>query len=745
MDSSYKFTALTGKSITVQYSADGSSWHDTFTDGDLYMHTKTNGSSEWSKAMRIVGEKGDKGDTGATGTGISSVQELYYCTNSTSAPTISTSTSIKSTDVKNNWTTVMPTWATGYTYYTCSKVTFDDSSIKFTAVVKAEALTSANSTASSASTSAATAVSTANTASSGVAGLKVSLATTDENVAKAQAAADGRVKQIDVVYAYGSSTTEAPSEWQTTYALAKAQKSDTNKYLWTANKATFGNGDEEYQSATYIGEELGDVEASAVDTSNSYTDGQLEDYSTTDEINKTLEDYSTTEQSKALVSAYTPKYLGKYEEAPSDANNGDWYFDSDEFELKKYDSTSDTWTKIEYSTSNYKYFADASADLLPLAESDQTTNIGMFTVAYVGALFVNKIKVEGSIIGGDRYNSDGSDNDTDASGFYLGANGQLKCKDGQFSGTIKSENFNDVDTTGFDMYSYIKFQVKGAWTETASSIIEFDSGDCNSAEEALEILETKPSSIIAINYEQYIIKFYDNNDELLNSLILGTGVPECYVYVSAGNEDPSEEDYAVYDLEMFKSFTLPDFITYYFAGSTTVYKFTRFEGVNGFKLDSSGSADFYGRATFGENTIFKGNIESGPLKLLNTGSESEEITYQKGEYYPTRTASESGIAKGSYKGYSFNAFSIYWEPHQSLSRTVVYYLTLYYDGKTVFKENQTSTAYYFQFTSVFTYKYADSEKTFFLDPDLISSSEPATAGVVWYDKAAKDGILRIKL
>lgn len=70
-------TGASGKSVIAQYSVDGSSsWHSTYTSGDIYMRTSTDSGATWSSAMRIVGEKGatgakgdkgDKGDKGATG------------------------------------------------------------------------------------------------------------------------------------------------------------------------------------------------------------------------------------------------------------------------------------------------------------------------------------------------------------------------------------------------------------------------------------------------------------------------------------------------------------------------------------------------------------------------------------------------------------------------------------------------------------------------------------------------------
>ena len=53
-----------GKSLVVQYSADGVNWHDTFTTGDVYMRQKLGDDGTWSEAMRIVGEAGAAGENG---------------------------------------------------------------------------------------------------------------------------------------------------------------------------------------------------------------------------------------------------------------------------------------------------------------------------------------------------------------------------------------------------------------------------------------------------------------------------------------------------------------------------------------------------------------------------------------------------------------------------------------------------------------------------------------------------------
>lgn len=53
-----------GKSLIVQYSADGSNWHDTFQEGDVFMRQKLGEDGAWSDKMRIVGEAGAAGENG---------------------------------------------------------------------------------------------------------------------------------------------------------------------------------------------------------------------------------------------------------------------------------------------------------------------------------------------------------------------------------------------------------------------------------------------------------------------------------------------------------------------------------------------------------------------------------------------------------------------------------------------------------------------------------------------------------
>ena len=57
IDAGYTITPLSGSGIQIQYSADGETWHSTFTDGDVYMRQKVDGG-DWTDPIKIVGEDG---------------------------------------------------------------------------------------------------------------------------------------------------------------------------------------------------------------------------------------------------------------------------------------------------------------------------------------------------------------------------------------------------------------------------------------------------------------------------------------------------------------------------------------------------------------------------------------------------------------------------------------------------------------------------------------------------------------
>ena len=90
--------------------------------------TDTIASTEWSNIVRFVAD-------GEEGIGISSIEEQYY---------LSTSSS---TQTGGSWSTEQPIWASGYYIWTRSKITWDDGAIAYTDPVLAKAVNSANQTA----------------------------------------------------------------------------------------------------------------------------------------------------------------------------------------------------------------------------------------------------------------------------------------------------------------------------------------------------------------------------------------------------------------------------------------------------------------------------------------------------------------------------------------------------------------------------------------------------------------------
>lgn len=65
------------------------------------------------------GAKGDKGDKGDTGAAVVDVKPLYYLKSNATAPSKPTSEVTSTSTAANVWTTVVPTYQSGYVYFTC--------------------------------------------------------------------------------------------------------------------------------------------------------------------------------------------------------------------------------------------------------------------------------------------------------------------------------------------------------------------------------------------------------------------------------------------------------------------------------------------------------------------------------------------------------------------------------------------------------------------------------------------------
>lgn len=158
------------------------------------------------------------------------------------------------------------------------------------------------------------------------------------------------------------------------------------------------------------------------------------------------------------VSSYTPKYLGKYlDSIPSSANAGEWYV--------RYSTTSGDanrgvflyngtiWTR----TTDSKYIGNgAIVDILAIVAGSTTYgSVADYGATYIADLFSTYIKIltGGAIYGGDRYNADGTDNNTSANGFWLGADGSLKAENGYFTGVLGQERKLTVKDYFLEMFS----------------------------------------------------------------------------------------------------------------------------------------------------------------------------------------------------------------------------------------------------------------------------------------------------
>lgn len=53
--------------VKSQYSVSGSSWHDTYTSGDMYMRMTFDGGKTWGEAVKVVGTNGRNGSDGSDG------------------------------------------------------------------------------------------------------------------------------------------------------------------------------------------------------------------------------------------------------------------------------------------------------------------------------------------------------------------------------------------------------------------------------------------------------------------------------------------------------------------------------------------------------------------------------------------------------------------------------------------------------------------------------------------------------
>ena len=108
-----------GTSVLAQYSANASSWHDTFQTGDKYMRTSPDGGKTWTSPVKIVGESGANGSYIDYAFAISA---QLTTSSVTTAPAIS-----------GSWSDAPVSVTTSYPYLWCRMISVDKDGNKATA------------------------------------------------------------------------------------------------------------------------------------------------------------------------------------------------------------------------------------------------------------------------------------------------------------------------------------------------------------------------------------------------------------------------------------------------------------------------------------------------------------------------------------------------------------------------------------------------------------------------------------
>lgn len=228
------------------------------------------GTSAGSSTSYSVSYTAVDGENGPQGKNVEEVVQLYYLKTNSTTPTKPTS-HVGSTSLSpNQWTTLIPSYASGGIYYTCNEIKYQDQgsiSYSWTSVAEEKGLNNAistanaaNATANTANTNASNAVNTANTANTNAsnavntantANTNASSAVTTANTANTNASnavttantantnasnaltkANASVKSEQIHYlatSASSGVTTSTQGWTTSIQTI----TETNKYLWT--------------------------------------------------------------------------------------------------------------------------------------------------------------------------------------------------------------------------------------------------------------------------------------------------------------------------------------------------------------------------------------------------------------------------------------------------------------------------------------------------------------------------------
>jgi hypothetical protein len=131
-----------------------------------------------------------------------------------------------------------------------------------------------------------------------------------------------------------------------------------------------------------------------------------------------------------IIPSVTPKYLGKYlDSAPASPNTGDWYtrYSATAGDVNRgvFYYSGSAWVR----TTDSRYVGSGAInDILTVTANVTYGTVSDYGATYISDLFSRFIKIlaGGSIYGGDRFDSAGTEVDTTKDGFYLGADGTLR-------------------------------------------------------------------------------------------------------------------------------------------------------------------------------------------------------------------------------------------------------------------------------------------------------------------------------
>ena len=433
-------------------------------------------------------------------------------------------------------------------------------------------------------------------------------------------------------------------------------------------------------------------------------DGQLQDIK--DEVGKQLPDEVNKQigqidfESKTVQ--YTPVYRGPINSTsklPSDITKDDWVLDksSNPPEIKKWNGTS--LEVVDYSTSTHYMFSAAASDCINFALN--TGNIGTFTLAYIGALFVNKIELQsktnpddtvslGAIYGG-KYDENGNLREGKGDkGVYLDGEGRFKCTNGQFEGNIQSSNFKVLSTeyTFVNEFKYRKWYIQSKEsnaTDWANTIEETPSIPSGTTFLGYELGIFLNGELITNDKKTKIFSFTDTSGAT-------AGIIHSKLCITDDNNDIN---YSYWDGTTIKPkdyiFTETYYLTPYEHNIETYNNGYATFNSQGYKVDKHGNSEFYGSMILSKNALFLGDIVNSVMEITSDESTGQEYVY---------TANSSMLPQikvnviGTYGNFTFDSFVISIEDSAKVGQYYIYELklSLYKSGILIYSKTKGSSA-----------------------------------------------------